>query len=99
MDKLSVSFPTIVFGLAYLPMIIVHGWSLHEFIMTDRWRRFMGISLPVALAAAALAMVLLERGELYAGSILSPYIQWHVTRALYDGYISKAGRPPRTYYE
>jgi hypothetical protein len=87
----------IVFGLACLPMITVHYCSLYDFIMTDRWRKFMRMSFPVALVVAAPAMLLLEHGALYAGAIVSPYIQWHITRALYDWHVGKAGRPPRTY--
>jgi hypothetical protein len=65
--------------------------------MTERLRKLMYISIPAALVAAVPAFLLLEDGEFYAGAILSPYIQWHVTRALYDWHIRKAGRPPRTY--
>jgi hypothetical protein len=87
----------IVFGLACLPMIAVHAWSLYDFIMTERWRMFMRMSFPVALVVAVPAMFLLEHGALYGGAIVSPYIQWQVARALYDWHIGKAGRPPRTY--
>jgi hypothetical protein len=75
-------------------MITVHYWSLYDNIVTDRWRKLMRMSFPVGLVVAAPAMHFLEHGVFYAGAIVSPYIQWHVTRALYDWQTRKAGRPP-----
>lgn len=87
----------LVLGAACVPMLAVHGFSVHGLVLTTTMRSLMRRGFPLAAVAASSALFLGKHGVYYAGTIIVPFLQWHVVRLMYDWYVGRNGRPPRAW--